>query len=79
MRWLTERLTPKRLGLVALIVGVTVVLVVIGDPLAHGEVGSSASGQRSVGGVPRVAELAGILIALILAWPPGGRDRRPKG
>lgn len=72
MGWLTDRLTAKRLALVGGLIALAAVLVAIGDPLAHSEAGEQSTGERGLVGVPRVVEITAILVALILAMPPGG-------
>lgn len=76
MGWLTDRLTAKRLALVGGLIALAAVLVAIGDPLAHSEAGEQSTGERSLVGVPRIVEITAILVALILAMPPGG-NREP--
>lgn len=71
MGWLTDRLTAKRLALVGGLIALAAVLVVIGDPLAHGGAGEQSTGERGLVGVPRIVEITAILVALILAMPPG--------
>lgn len=80
MDGLVERLTGRRLALVAAIVVVTGLLLAVGNPLAHPEEGEGASGQRGVSGVPRIVFLAGLAVAFVLALPPGeGPPRSGEG
>lgn len=72
MSWWRARLTKRRLALIAAILAVTTILVVVGTPLSHPTTGSQETGERGIGGSGRVVEVAAILIAFILAWPPGG-------
>lgn len=76
MSWLRDRLTPKRLALVGVLLAVAIASIVLGDPLAHGGVGAQEGGQRGVGGFPRIAELVAIAVAFVIAWPTGDRDPR---
>lgn len=73
MAWLRDRLTRKRIAAIAIIVAVAAMLTLAGDPLGHPETGSDDDGRVGVGGIGRTAEIAAILVALILALPP--RDR----
>lgn len=70
MGWLTDRLTARRLALVAAILVLAGGLIAIGDPLAHGEAGDQDSGERGLTGVPRIAEVTALVVAFILAMPP---------
>lgn len=71
MGWLTDRLTAKRFALVGGLIALAAVLVVIGDPISHSEAGEQSTGERGLVGVPRIVEITAILVALILAMPPG--------
>lgn len=70
MGWLLDRLTVRRVAAVALILGLTLLVLALGDPLAHPQAGDQADGQRGLVGVPRVVELAALAIAVVLALPP---------
>lgn len=58
-----------RLIAIAAILAVALLLTLIGDPLLHPGQGVQSTGERGVTG-SRVAELAALLIAFIIAWPP---------
>lgn len=70
MGWLSDRLTVRRLALVGAILLVAGILIALGDPLAHAEAGAQDDGTRGLTGVPRVAELAALVVAFVLAMPP---------
>lgn len=74
MGWLADRLTPKRLIAVAILLAISVAAIVLGDPLAHPGEGAQADGQKGIAGMPRIVELSAVAIAIILALPPGGRS-----
>lgn len=79
MGWLTDRLTPKRLIAVAILLAISVAAIALGDPLAHPEEGEQADGQKGIAGMPRIVELSAVAIAIILALPPSKRSQDEDG
>lgn len=70
MGWLGDRSTVQRVALVGAGLLVAGVLIVLGDPLAHAGAGARDDGTRGLTGVPRIAELAALVVAVVIAMPP---------